>query len=59
MLCLTQKVHGTDFCVNGIISYNQCFCRASEEINSNPTEQLAFGFGNKHIAGAYKHIDLG
>ena len=57
VLGLPQQISGAELGINCIIGNHHGFRGAGEKINSNPTKELALGFGHKGISGADQQVN--
>ena len=57
MFGLAEQVRGAKFAVDCVVCDDHGFGGASEQVNADAAEQLAFCFGHKGVAGADEHVD--
>jgi hypothetical protein len=57
VLGLAEKVGGAEFAVDGLVSDDQGFGGAGEEIDTDAAVELALGFGDEGVARADQHVD--
>ncbi len=56
MFCLSEEVCGTDFRVCGAVCDDEGFCGSGEEVDSDFSEELSFGFCDEGVTGSDDHI---
>jgi hypothetical protein len=57
VLCLGQKVYSDDERVSMLVSHDQNFRGAGEQVNTHFTEELTLGLGDERVAWSGQHVD--
>ena len=57
MFSLAEQIGGADFAINCLVSDHHRLGRPGEQIDADPAEQLALGFGHEGITRAHQDID--